>query len=124
MSEYVKKNISIPADLNERLSKEGNASAVICEALKLHYGKRDAVERIILLAVDLNNKLPKLLDVVHGKIEQKQSTVDPPKFAPTRPDPELGYRCCQGKSPCKHWVWNTEKSVYVNTLTGKEKEPL
>lgn len=43
-------------------------------------------------------------------------------FVPKPPDPETGYPCCLGKRPCKHWQWDGNKSAYVNSLTGKERE--
>lgn len=43
-------------------------------------------------------------------------------FVPKPPDPETGYPCCLGKRPCKHWQWDGNRSAYVNSLTGKERE--
>jgi hypothetical protein len=44
------------------------------------------------------------------------------KFVPKPPDPEFGYPCCKGRSPCKHWVWNEMDSNWTNTLTGKVRD--
>lgn len=57
----------------------------------------------------------------------KQYTTQPVKdevtsseFVPKPPDPEKGYPCCQGKRPCKHWVWDESTGEgYVNTITGE-----
>lgn len=43
-------------------------------------------------------------------------------FVPKPPDTETGYPCCLGKRPCKHWQWDGNKSAYINSLTGKERE--
>ena len=50
-------------------------------------------------------------------------TISNSGFTPKPPDPETGYPCCLLKRPCKHWQWDGVKSLYVNELTGKEKEP-
>jgi hypothetical protein len=39
-------------------------------------------------------------------------------FVPKPPDPEYGYPCCKGRSPCKHWTWDEITSLWTNTLTG------
>lgn len=49
-------------------------------------------------------------------------TVPEEKFVPRPPDPETGYPCCTKARPCKHWQWDGNKSAYINTLTGKERE--
>jgi hypothetical protein len=46
----------------------------------------------------------------------------PNQFVPKPPDPELGYPCCQKKSPCKHWVWDSNNINWVNSLTAKTRE--
>jgi hypothetical protein len=50
-------------------------------------------------------------------------TLKPESFIPKPPDPDLGYPCCNKRTPCKHWQWNSDKQLYINTLTGKEREP-
>ena len=44
-------------------------------------------------------------------------------FQPKPPDPLTGYDCCERKTPCKHWVWDMNKTGYTNSLTGAFKEP-
>ncbi len=44
------------------------------------------------------------------------------EFVPKPPDPELGYPCCQGTAPCKHWVWSGIEGAWKNTLTGKTRD--
>lgn len=45
------------------------------------------------------------------------------KFVPKAPNPETGYACCEGKSPCKHWQWDSVSGEgYINILTGKRRE--
>lgn len=53
-----------------------------------------------------------------------EAVQDSPRFTPKPPDHQTGYPCCQGKTPCKHWQWSTEKTAYVNTLTGETREPV
>ncbi len=68
-------------------------------------------------------KVPKVgryVGTPDGKIHGPTTEV----FVPRPPDPETGYPCCQGKRPCKHWVWDGNLSAYVNSLTGKEREVL
>ena len=39
------------------------------------------------------------------------------------PDPETGWPCCERTDiSCVHWVWHINKAVYINKLTGKERE--
>lgn len=44
------------------------------------------------------------------------------EFVPRPPDPETGYPCCNGRSPCKHWVWSGIDGAWKNTLTGKTRD--
>jgi hypothetical protein len=44
------------------------------------------------------------------------------EFIPKPPDPELGYPCCSGNTPCKHWVFVGEEGYWQNTLTGKTRD--
>jgi hypothetical protein len=34
-----------------------------------------------------------------------------------------GLPCCSKRSPCKHWQWNDMKQLYVNSISGEEREP-
>lgn len=43
-------------------------------------------------------------------------------FVPKPPDPETGYPCCSGRTPCKHWVWDDMGTEWKNSLTGKTRE--
>lgn len=39
--------------------------------------------------------------------------------------PDLGSMeraCCLGKIPCKHWSFNSDQQVYVNSLSGRVKQ--
>jgi hypothetical protein len=44
------------------------------------------------------------------------------EFIPKPPDPELGYPCCSGSTPCKHWAFDGLNVVWKNTLTGKTRD--
>ena len=46
-------------------------------------------------------------------------------FVPRPPDPETGYPCCLNeRKPCKHWTFDGNQAVWVNSLTGKTREVL
>lgn len=46
-------------------------------------------------------------------------------FIPKPPDPETGYPCCLNeRKPCKHWLFDGDDQVWVNSLTGKTREVL
>lgn len=58
-------------------------------------------------------------------IELKESLKQSPQtntFVPKPPDPEKGYPCCSGRSPCKHWVWDNVDTVWKNTITGLTRD--
>ena len=80
----------------------------------------------------LSNKSEFLHNALSGVVLHKKSeaykkaspnevTLTTP-FAPRPPDPEMGYPCCTKARPCKHWQWDGNRSVYVNSLTNKERE--
>lgn len=43
-------------------------------------------------------------------------------FVPKPPDPDIGYPCCTGKNPCKHWVWDDVDTLWKNTITGATRD--
>lgn len=43
-------------------------------------------------------------------------------FVPKPPDPDKGYPCCSGRTPCKHWIWDDMHTEWKNSLTGKTRE--
>lgn len=44
------------------------------------------------------------------------------EFVPRPPDPKTGYPCCSRQSPCKHWQFDQNEVVWVNSLTGARRE--
>lgn len=36
--------------------------------------------------------------------------------------PNLERACCLGRTPCVHWQFNQDKQVYINSLSGRERE--
>ena len=44
------------------------------------------------------------------------------RFIPQPPNPDTGYDCCLKKAPCKHWSWNGDIQLWVNSITGKTRE--
>ena len=43
-------------------------------------------------------------------------------FTPTDTPEPLEQRCCAGKSPCKHWSYEPNQMMYINSLSGRRKE--
>lgn len=43
-------------------------------------------------------------------------------FIPKPPDPDKGYPCCSGRTPCKHWLWDDMNTEWKNSITGKTRE--
>jgi len=43
-------------------------------------------------------------------------------FVPKPPDPDKGYPCCSGRTPCKHWIWDDMDTEWKNSITGKTRE--
>jgi len=93
----------------------------------------------ILTMSQLNDLLEEqtstLLEAMGGmpKSQEKQYSSVPTKinipevvsgaqFVPKPPDPVTGYPCCQGRSPCKHWVWDESETLWTNSLTGATRD--
>ena len=82
----------------------------------------------------VNQLLADYYDGPLAKIVQKYETIAEGKpdipivptvnsaFTPKPPDPNTGYPCCLNKSPCKHWSWNGDTLVWVNSITGNTRE--
>lgn len=54
--DYVKKTITLPADLNSRLAEEKNASATIAEALSKHYEAKDSLKKLVQLVEEFSEE--------------------------------------------------------------------
>jgi len=76
------------------------------EAKHLRYGRTEAFE-----ASNLGSSPGEPAKIVKGN-----------EFIPKPPDPELGYPCCSGSTPCKHWAFDGLNGVWKNTLTGKTRD--
>ena len=44
-------------------------------------------------------------------------------FTPADNPEPLEQNCCRGKQPCKHWSYEANEMMYVNSLSGRRKEP-
>lgn len=73
--------------------------------------------------------MPQLLETPKGSVLTPKSvptnlpnTTTGAQFVPKPPDPEFGYPCCKGISPCKHWIFDETDAVWRNSLTGKERD--
>lgn len=59
--EYKRRNISLPSDMDERLRKEGNASATIVSALNLYYRSKETTKRLVQLVEDFEGSASELV---------------------------------------------------------------
>ena len=53
-----------------------------------------------------------------GKLRSAEDT-----FTPADSPQPLEQPCCAGKSPCKHWTYEANEMMYVNSLSGRRKAP-
>lgn len=44
-------------------------------------------------------------------------------FTPADTPQPLEQSCCAGRSPCKHWSYEANEMMYVNSLSGRRKAP-
>jgi len=51
----------------------------------------------------------------------KEVLKEPEVFVPKAPDPVTGYPCCLKSNPCKHWSYDGNKQMWINSLTGGTK---
>lgn len=85
--------------------------------------------------IDTWNSIEKKAEFIHKALNKEEGEISgmkidnstsygvpTEKFVPRAPDPETGYPCCLKARPCKHWVWDGNRSAYINSLTGKERE--
>lgn len=63
------------------------------------------------------NELKERLSITNG-ITYSSEKRNTEEFVPKAPDPVVGYDCCQQEKPCKHWVWDVNKALWINSLTG------
>lgn len=140
--------ISVDDDIVEILEQAGNKSAYIRKAI-LAEQDNNLTQEVRRLAMLVDGQINDIQDIQQNIVTIKQkidglssngrtadfdsanlgsSPSEPAKivtgneFVPKPPDPELGYPCCQGNSPCKHWAWNDIDTVWKNTLTGKTRD--
>ncbi len=64
MNDKQRRNITLPPELNTRLSKEGNASRTIETALLKHYSTGDTAKQLIQLANTIDSELTRLAEAV------------------------------------------------------------
>lgn len=83
---------------------------------------RSIVGQIQYLLQGSKNIPQKILENSNPYIPPSPMIIKGADFVPKPPDPELGYPCCSGRSPCKHWVFNELESIWTNSLTGKTRE--
>lgn len=59
--DYIRRNITLSVELNERLKNEPNASAVVAQALKNYYSSRETTKQLIRLVGDFEGTGEQLL---------------------------------------------------------------
>jgi len=118
-----RRNISLPGQLNRRLSTEDNASATVVKALKLYWEYKDSSRAVIksnnhILEALLNNKTKPIHTTTHEQIQS------PPKITKVNLSTRnlVTSSCCSLKKPCVHWLWDDDRTNWVNQLTGEVKE--
>lgn len=104
----------------ERFKDEADKSGLVNRLLEKHYGGFS--EEPVTYRRNARMGTPPERAAGINSIELPPTVVRGSDFVPKPPDPETGYPCCLGKRPCKHWQWDGNKSAYVNSLTGKERE--
>jgi hypothetical protein len=114
------------------LEASDNATQLI-EGLLLNESKSQndnlarEVRNLAMLIDGLANDMIRLIQKVDTVKQPVQATQALPiatgdTFVPKPPDPELGYPCCSGRNPCKHWAFDGLDGVWKNTLTGRTKD--
>lgn len=99
--------------INISISEEAN------QILNLQSNKSQYLEDLIL-----GKHKPSVSSLTEERVIEliKQYAHKTEEFVPKAPDPYLGYPCCQQKKPCKHWVWDSGLTCYVNSITGEQRE--
>jgi hypothetical protein len=114
--------IKISDELHSDLEKQGNKSEFVRLAIeeKLYTKKELLTEARVIELIKEYGGMPQSTEKQYSSLPATNipniTTGD--AFVPKPPDPEYGYPCCRGRSPCKHWVWNDMDSLWTNTLTG------
>lgn len=112
--------IRLPDELGDMLDTVPNKSDFI----------RTAIEKAFNDNEDYSDKYvtrAQVLDLIRQELGNTTATLPAAitkgsEFVPRPPDPETGYPCCLGRSPCKHWLWDDIETVWKNTLTGKTRD--
>lgn len=113
----VRINITISEEALRLADESGNRSQFIEDLIMNKGNPTDDWE--VLPEYMTRTQVLELIRQEMGKVTITPSTNT---FTPKPPDPELGYPCCQKKSPCKHWVWDGLEGLWKNTLTNKTRE--
>ena len=69
--EYVKRYISLPKELNDKLAKERSASGTIVQALEGYYGHRANMRRLASKVDELNEHLKRLEPPSNDRYQMK-----------------------------------------------------
>lgn len=85
-------------------SEEDNKSGLVNMLLARHYSQTP-------------NPVKEIVEKVAPKVESRWAEVGA-KIAPN-----IEQVCCTKNTPCRHWVWNSEKEAYINTISGRERQP-
>lgn len=67
--------------------------------------------------------IQKISPVATPQIIKESTPVGPNIFIEAgKPDSHLPLKCCTAKKPCKHWEYDGGKGIWVNTISGEERE--
>ncbi len=122
----MKKPISIKLDekLWVFIKNKPNKSRYIEELVKQDI-QQAQVKPIVQSVIDELMRNEAFFAEMQNRLGIKTINHTPPKpevFTPLPPDPQIGYPCCQGVKPCKHWVWDEVNVLWRNSLTQATRE--
>jgi Arc/MetJ-type ribon-helix-helix transcriptional regulator len=110
--------LRLPDELVEMLNTLPNKSDFIRSAIESAFNKNEEPSNQYVTK-------EQVVELIRNELQSKQINSPAPTgtaFVPRPPDPEIGYPCCSGIAPCKHWVWSGVDGAWKNTLTGKMRD--
>jgi len=83
---------------------EDNKSGLVNMLLARHYAQT-------------HNPVKDIVEKAAPKVESQWAEVG------AKIQPNAEQFCCSKNTPCRHWQWNYDKEAYVNSISGRIKEP-
>lgn len=116
----VRINISIDEEAVSILNLQANKSQFIEDLILLGSPRAETStglsEQRVREIIKEELSTPKNIDLASLGIKTADT------FTPKPPDPDKGYPCCSGRTPCKHWLWDDMNTEWKNSITGKTRE--